>query len=215
MIITVSAQMLLGFGIALILNRNLPGRGFFLSCIMLPFMLTPSIVGLIWKILISGEWGVLNYLLSLIGINNIGWLSNPNLSMVTIVLIDVWEHSPWVMLVLFAGLQAIPREMYEAAEIDGANYIQSFYYITIPYMMNLLGIVLLFRLMFALRSFDVIYTLFRSGGPANSVMVLGVYLYEQFRLTWEIGKSSATSYIVLILTLLVSLNLTIRMYKEK
>lgn len=213
MIITVPAQLIIGFGIALILNQNVKGRGIWLSCIMLPFMLTPSIVGLIWKILISGQWGVLNYFLSLIGIHNIGWLSDPDLSMWTISIIDVWQHAPWVTLVLFAGLQAIPRDMYEAAEIDGTNFWQSFHYVTIPYLKPLIVIVLLFRLMFALRSFDVIYTLFRSGGPANSAMVLGVYLYEQFRLTWEIGKSSATSYIILLLTFLLSVGLTIRMYK--
>ncbi|QQO10625.1 carbohydrate ABC transporter permease [Breznakiella homolactica] len=215
MVITVPAQLLIGFGTALLLNQNVKGRGLFLSCIMLPFMLTPSIVGLIWKILLSGQWGVFNYFLSLVGIYNVGWLSNPDLSMLTISIIDVWQHAPWVMLVLFAGLQAIPKEMYEAAEIDGAGYWQSFRYVTIPFLSNLIGIVVLFRLMFALRSFDVIYTLFRSGGPANAAMVLGVYLYEQFRLTWEIGKSSATSYIILILTLLFSVPLIIRMYREK
>ena len=213
MLITVPAQLVLGLGIALLLNQNVKGRGFWLSCIMLPFMLTPSIVGLIWKILISGNWGVLNYFLSFIGIHNVGWLSDPKLSMWTISMIDIWQHTPWVMLILFAGLQAIPRDMYEAAEIDGTNPWQAFRYVTIPYLRPLIVMVLLFRLMFALRSFDVIYTLFRAGGPANSAMVLGVYLYAQFRLTRDIGKSSATSYIILLLTFILSVGLTIRMYR--
>jgi multiple sugar transport system permease protein len=212
-LITVPIQIIVGFGVALLLHQGVKARGFWLSGLMLPFMLTPSIVGLIWKILISDQWGVLNYFLGMLGIHDVGWLSDPAMSIWTIAVIDIWQHAPWVMLVLFAGLQAIPKEIYEASQIDGTNGWQSFRYITLPYLKSLLVIVLLFRLMFALRSFDVIYTLFRSGGPANSAMVLGVYLYEEFRLTWEIGKSTAISYIILLLTILMSFGLTMRMYK--
>lgn len=213
-LMTVPAQLVIGFGVALLLNQNVKGRGVLMAGIMLPFMLTPAIVGLIWKILLSGHWGVLNYFLGLVGIPKIGWLSNPDFTMLTVSFIDVWQHAPWVMLVLYAGLQSIPRDIYEAAEIDGASSWQTFINITLPYLKPLLVIVVMFRLMFALRSFDVIYTLFRSGGPGNSVMLLGVHLYEKFSLTWEVGQTAALSYIFLALTMLLSLGLTVRMYKE-
>ncbi len=212
--LTVPAQVIIGFGVALLLNQNIKGCGFFLAGIMLPFMLTPAIVGLIWKILLSGQWGVLNYFLSLVGISKVGWLSDPSVAMYTVAFLDVWQHFPWVTMILFAGLQSIPRDMYEAAEIDGASPWQTFYNITIPYLKPLLVIVIMFRLMFALRTFDLIYSLFRSGGPGNSVMLLGVHLYEKFSLTWEVGQTSALSYIFLLLTMILSLGLTIKMYKE-
>ena len=211
---TVPAQVIIGFTVALLLNQNIRGRGFYLAGIMLPFMLTPAIVGLIWKILLSGQWGVLNYFLSLIGVSKIGWLSDPSVSMYTVAFIDVWQHFPWVTMILFAGLQSIPRDMYEAADIDGASARQTFIHITIPYLKPLIVIVIMFRLMFALRTFDLIYSLFRSGGPGNSVMLLGVHLYEKFSLTWEVGQTSALSYIFLILTMILSVGLTIHMYKE-
>lgn len=212
--LTVPAQVIIGFAVALLLNQNIRGRGFYLAGIMLPFMLTPAIVGLIWKILLSGQWGVLNYFLGLIGVSKIGWLSDPAVSMYTVAFIDVWQHFPWVTMILFAGLQSIPRDMYEAADIDGASARQTFFHITIPYLKPLLVIVIMFRLMFALRTFDLIYSLFRSGGPGNSVMLLGVHLYEKFSLTWEVGQTSALSYIFLLLTMILSIGLTIHMYKE-
>ena len=211
---SVSVQFLLGFGIALLLTRAVRARGFLLTAFMIPMMLTRSIVGLVWKIWYHGEWGLLNYLLSLISISKVGWLSDPSMSLISVIIIQIWLHTPFVTLVLFAGLQALPIEPFEAARIDGASSAQMFWYITLPFLRPLIVIVLLFRTMFAFRAFDVIYSLFRSGGPGKGAMVLGVYLYETFRLTWKLGLSAAISIILLGLTVLLTLGFTTSLYKR-
>ena len=215
MFVSVAFQFVFGFGIALLLNRELPLRRMLMIGIMLPFMLTPAMVGLVWKILMHGSWGVLNHFLRSLGLESVAWLSDPAVSLRTIAVISIWQHTPWTALILFAGLQAIPTELVESARADGANAFQSFIYITVPVLLPMIVIVLLFRVIFALRAFDVIYALFRSGGPGNAAMVLGVYLYETFRIYWELGRSSAISFIILGITLALSAVFSLRVFRSE
>lgn len=213
-IATVSIQFFAGFALALMLNSITVGRGFLLTMFLLPLMVTPSVVGLSWKMLLHNEWGIFNWVLGELGMGRVGWLSDPNWTLFTIIMVDVWQHMPFGALILLAGLQAIPEEQLEAARVDGATAVQSFFHIVLPFLMPLILITLLFRVIFALRTFDIIYSLFRSGGPANAGMVIGVYLYEQLRLTWRLGFASAISYVLLFLTMALAFAFIVRWYRD-
>lgn len=205
MIISVCTQLLCGLTLALLLNRRLPIRRVLMVGILLPYMLTPAMVGLVWKILLHGSWGVINYYIHQLGMPGVDWLGHPSTTMFTLSLIATWLHTPWVALMLFSGLQAVSEELTEAALVDGANPRQIFLHVTLPSIRPLIWIVIMFRVVFSFREFDVIYSLFGSGGPANSAMVLGVYLYQKFSGSWDIGRSSAVSFIMLAITIVLSL----------
>jgi multiple sugar transport system permease protein len=211
---TVFLQFVIGFVLALLLNAVPRGRTVLVTMYLVPLMLTPSVVGLTWKFLLHNEWGLLNWALQSLGMGAIGWLSDPAWTLVTIIIVDVWQHAPFAVLVLLAGLQAIPEEPIEAARVDGASEWQVFRFVKLPYLQPLIITILLFRLIFALRTFDVIYALFRSGGPANAGMVLGVYLYEHLRLTWRVGEAAAISYALLFITIVVASLFLVRWYRS-
>jgi len=209
-VVSVVAQTALGLVYAVLLDSGVRARQFFLTAVMLPFVLAPVMVGLAWKILLQDQFGLINYYLRRLGLGAPQWLSDPSFTMVTIIGLEIWQYTPFVILFLYAGLQAIPDEIRESARVDGASAVQMFRFITVPHLMRLILIVVLFRVIFALRTFDVVYTLFKSGGPGNAGMVLGVYLYEELKVSWELGKASAISYVILILTLVLSASLTWR-----
>ena len=213
---SVLGQFFLGFILALILNSiSSRSANICLVILMIPMMLTPSIVSMVWRLLLHPEWGVISkYYLKLLNLPNIGFLTDPSVCLYTISLIEIWQWTPFSMLILYAGLQALPKEPFEAAKVDGASDLQSFYYITLPYLRPLIVIILLFSTIRTLRAFDTIQSMFFGGGPGNSTLVLGVYLYENFQQTWELGKSSAISYSMLMLTILFTLGFFIRLYKR-
>jgi multiple sugar transport system permease protein len=209
-VVSVVVQTALGLAYAVLLDSGVRARQLFLTIVMLPFVLAPVMVGLTWKILLQDQFGLLNYYLRRLGLGAPQWLSDPSFTMITIIALEIWQYTPFVVLILYAGLQAIPGEVRESARVDGASALQMFWFITVPHLMSLILIVVLFRVIFALRTFDVVYTLFKAGGPGNAGMVLGVYLYEELKVSWELGKASAISYVILILTVLLSASLTWR-----
>jgi multiple sugar transport system permease protein len=212
-VVSVGLQVVLGLGYALLLDAGLPGRQVFLVAVMLPFILAPVMVGLIWKILLQEQFGIVNHYLRLVGLPAVSWLSDPRLTMPTVILLEVWQYTPFVILILYAGLQTVPAELREAARVDGASAWQMLRYVTLPWLRDLLLLVILFRVIFALRTFDVVYTLFKSGGPANAGMVLGVYLFEELKVNWELGRASAVSYLILAVTLVLGLGLARRTFR--
>lgn len=213
-VVSVGIQFGAGLGIALLLTKAVKAQGFFLTLFIIPMMLTRSIVGLIWRVWYHEEWGLLNYFLPLLGFPEVGWLSDPSVVLYSVIIAYSWIHIPFVVLVFFAGLQALPEEPFEAAKIDGASSMQTFWYVTLPLLRPLIMIVLLFRSMFAFRVFDVVFSLFRSGGPGKGAMVLGVYLYETFRVTWKMGLSATISIILLGLTGVLTLGFSVFLYRR-
>lgn len=211
MLLSVMAQVILGLAIALLLNRRLFARRILMIGILLPYMLTPTMVGLVWKMLLHSNWGIVNYYLRTIGLNTIpDWLGDPSFTMLTLTVVATWLHTPWVTLMIFAGLQSISDEYIEAAKVDGASSVQIFWRITLPMLSKLLVIVILFRVVFSFREFDIIYSLFNSGGPGNSAMLLGVYLYQIFSGSWDVGRASAVSFIMLVITIILSIPVVLR-----
>src|SRR5437762_2928413 len=143
-IVSVSGQMLVGFGLALLLNRSFPLKGLVTTLLLLPMMMSAAVVGLFWQLLYSPSWGPINYLF---GLGDFAWLSNPDSAMYAVAITDIWMWSPFVMLLSLAGLSAVPQHLYEAAAIDRASWWYTFTRITLPLVSPILLIALIFRTM--------------------------------------------------------------------
>lgn len=197
-VFVVSLEFLAGLAIGLLLNNIYKARNFFFTIIIVPMMITPIAVGLIWRLLLHSDLGIVNYLLSLIGIAGKAWLADSSLALGTVMFIDIWQNVPYMVLVILAGLVTLPTEPYEAAAIDGASRVQSFFRLTVPMMMPTFSVVLLLRSITALKTYDLIFVLTR-GGPGTTTEVISYHIYQQAFRYLEIGKASAMSYLLLLL----------------
>lgn len=207
---SVALQTLVGFGMALLLRSKFRGSGIITTLILVPMMLSPIVVATFWKLIFNPSYGILNPLLGFTNINTSPeWLGRPDLALWAIVIVDVWMWSPFVMLLCLAGLSAIPEYLYEAAAIDRASAWFQFRRITLPQVMPLLLIAVLFRTIEAFKQFDLVQGL-TFGGPGNVTETVSVQLYQlAFQGQFNTGQSSALAYIVLVVIIAVS-NLYIR-----
>ena len=194
----VTFEFLVGLGIALLLNNIVKARNFFFTVIIVPMMITPIAVGLIWRLILHSDLGIVNYLLSLIGVSGRAWLADSSIALKTVMFIDIWQNVPYMVLVILAGLVTLPMEPYEAAAIDGASRIQSFFSLTVPMMLPTFSVVLLLRTITALKTYDLIFVLTR-GGPGTTTEVISYHIYQQAFRYLEIGKASAMSYLLLLI----------------
>jgi len=199
-IMSVIGEFLVGFGVALLLNRDFKAKGVITTLILLPMMMSMAVVGLFWKLLYNPGWGIINYML---GLKNFVWLANPKTALVAIAITDIWMWSPFVMLLALAGLSAIPDYLYEAAEIDRASWWFKFRRITLPLVSPLLLIALIFRTMEAFKTFDIAFVM-TGGGPGTSTELIAINLYRLAFAQWNTGKASAFAYIVLIMIIAIS-----------
>ena len=199
-IISVSGQLVVGFGIAMLLNRAIPFKGTITTLLMLPMMMSMAIVGLFWKLLYSPSWGIINYLL---GLEKFVWISNPKMALLAIAITDIWMWSPFVMLLSLAGLSAIPQHLYEAAAIDRASRWFTFRRITLPLVTPLLLIAVIFRTMEAFKTFDLAFIM-TGGGPGTATEMISIKLYNMAFPQWQTGKSCALAYILLIMIIGIS-----------
>jgi multiple sugar transport system permease protein len=194
---TVSCEIVLGMVIALGLNKLQKGRRLLMSLIIIPMVCTPSIIALMWKLMLNTEYGVANFLLNLIRIPNVNWLS-VNLALPSVIMIDIWEWTPFMVLMLFAALQSLPMEPFEAARVDGASKMQTFFYITLPMMMKLALIAVTLRLVDSFKIFDIIYGL-TQGGPGSATEVFSMRIFRiGFQHTNWIGRASAYAVVILV-----------------
>jgi len=211
--VTVSIQLILGFIIALALNRVPKGAHIFRTCLIVPMAVTPAVVGLIWKFML-GDFGIVNYLLGRIGLGAQNWLGEISKAMLVVIGIDVWQWTPLVTLILSAGLKNLPKEPVEAAEIDGATKLQVLRYVTIPLLKPLILVALLIRVMEALKIFDMLWVL-TFGGPGTSTETLSIHIYRIGFRFLEMGRACALSYILLVITVLIAVFLTRILFKKK
>jgi multiple sugar transport system permease protein len=196
-IVSVAGQMLVGFGLALLLNREFRFKGLVTTLLLLPMMMSAAVVGLFWQLLYSPNWGPINYVF---GLGDFAWLSNPDTALYAIAITDIWMWSPFVMLLSLAGLSAVPKHLYEAAAIDRAGAWYTFTRITLPLVSPLLLIALIFRTMEAFKTFDIAYIM--STQPTTEL--IAIRLYKQAFQQWDTGKSCALAYIVLIMVLAIT-----------
>jgi multiple sugar transport system permease protein len=209
----ISIQFILGLLIALSLNSIKSFQRFFRTVALLPLVLAPALSSLAWRFLVDPVRGFINGFLLMLGIKGPDWIGDPNYALLTVLVIEVWKFTPYVTLILLAGLQGIPPPLLEAAAIDGASRWQSFRYVTFPWLKPFIAIALLFRTMFVLRTFEIIYLLMGLGGPGNSAMVYGTYLVYLTRKLWDLGLGSAMSIILVVITGIISIGYFMFLYK--
>jgi len=210
-----SCEFLLGLGLALLLNSQIRGRGFFRATLLVPMMLPPVVAAIVWRLLLNPNFGAINGTLKEIGINTeaLTWTASPSLAMMSVIAVDVWQWTPFVFLVLLAGLQAIPQEPYEAALIDGSSRWQTFWHVTLPLLKPAILIVLLLRTMDLLRVFDQIFIL-TEGGPGFATETISLYIYRTAFRFFDFGYAAAMSFVLLALTNVISV-VYIRLLKNE
>jgi ABC-type sugar transport system permease subunit len=193
------AQLILGVAIALLLNHKLPGMGILRAFVMAPMMMAPLFAGLIWRLALSNDFGILPYLLTLAGWETPPlFLSDPNWAVHAIVLVTVWQTTPFVVLFVIAGLQIIPSELYEAARLDGAGAFRLFWSITLPLLRPVLMTISLFSIIDSVKIFDPIYAM-TTGGPGDATESLSYLIYLETSTFFNLGYGSALAVITLIL----------------
>jgi len=201
--VTVTAQFTLGLVVALLLNRDLRATGVIRTIVVLPMMATPVAVGLIWRFMYNTDLGMINYLLSVIGIIRLDWLGSVKTGFWAVVIVDVWQWTPFMSLILLAALQALPHDLYEAASIEGARWLQAFRLITLPLIRPAVLVALLIRIMDSFKTFDLIFVL-TGGGPGATTQVLSMYTYKVGFRQFEMGQASALSFFMLIIVLVIA-----------
>jgi multiple sugar transport system permease protein len=217
-LLAVSLEIVLGFLIALMLNREFRGRGVVRMLALLPWAIPAVVNGIMWKWILNPRYGALNGLLLQLGIikspnDYIVWLGNPTLALIMVVLADVWKETPFIMLLFLAALQTIPKDLYEAARVDGAGRLRILFNITIPLIRPTLFVAVALRTIWALKNFDLIYTL-TSGGPSNGTAVLGYYTYLESFVALDLGRGAAVAYLLTLAVMGLVLLYQKALYRE-
>ncbi len=200
---SVSLEFFLGLCLALLVRELRKGVSFIRAVLMFPMMIAPVAVGLIWKLMYNTEFGIINTIISKICFQRQAWLAEPNLAMLSVIVTDVWQWTPFIYLVLLAGLHSIPEEPYEAALVDGATYWQTFRYITVPLLKPTIFIALLFRSIGAFRAFDK-FILLTGGGPGNVTEIVSLYIYKVSFRYWQLGYGSLLALTVILFIVMYS-----------
>ncbi|MCB1497007.1 MAG: sugar ABC transporter permease [Bauldia sp.] len=202
-VLCVASEMSLGLGLALLLNRKLPGRNIFRTLFIIPFMVPTVVCGLIWRQLLEVR-GVANYLLSFIGLGPASWLSSSDSALASLLLIDIWQTTPQVVILVFAALQIVPKDVLEAARIDGATAWQTFWRVTFPIIRPYLVVAMLIRTIELLQVLDIVMVA-TQGGPANATMVLHLHAYRETFISGFLGYGTAVAYVLGFIVVLVSI----------
>lgn len=211
---SVLIELFLGFGIAALLNRKFAGRGLLMTMMLIPMMLSPVVVALFWRFMMQGD-GVLNYYIhQVLGFPTVLWLSDLRILPWAVVLVDVWMWTPFMMLISLAGLSAVPKYLYEAAEVDRAGAWFRFRHITLPIVAPLLLIGVIFRTMDAYKMIDIIFVLVGDrGGVGRAAQTAGLYVYDLAFKSRETGEGSAYGYIMLIVIMALA-NILVRQLNQ-
>jgi len=200
MVIGLLVQIPLGIFLAIVLHQNLSGSKFFRSALIVPMLLTPVAVGLIFRFMFDTDIGIINWALSQFGSNGYNWLGARTSALIAIVIVDSWQSVPFVMLLTVAALATIPTSIYEAALVDGANKFQVFFRITLPLIIPTLLVLTMIKIMDFLKLFDTLFILTR-GGPGNDTTTLGLWTYKTGFVFLEMSRAAALGVIILIITM--------------
>jgi multiple sugar transport system permease protein len=193
----VAIQVVLGTALALFFNQKLRGATLVRGILILPMLLTPIVVGLMWRALLNPNWGMLNWIANELGFHNVQWLSDPGTALRTLILVDCWQWTPFVFVIVYARLQALDQEVFEAGSVDGATWFQRTRYLTLPMLMPAIVFAAVFRGIDAFRTFDLVYGL-TNGGPVQATTTLS---FESFQNGFEFlhyGYASAVAYVMVI-----------------
>ncbi len=193
-------QFPIGVGLALLLHRNLRGSAVFRTALLLPMLLTPVAVGLMWRFMLDSDLGVINWLLDTVGLSRIGWLGEKWAARVAIALVDSWQSIPFVMLMTLAALSSLPESPHEAARVDGASAWRVFRFVTLPMLRPVLYITVMIRVVDSLKLFDIIFILTK-GGPGKATETMGLQAYNVGFVALQTGRAAALGVAVAAVTL--------------
>jgi len=200
---SVMIEFAIGLTIALALQSVTRFKPLYYFVLLIPLLINPVVVGLMWRMILHSELGIANYLLGEIGIGPINWLGNPQTAFWTIVLVDVWHQVSFMAILLLAGLSALPKDPYEAARMDGASTLQMFFTLTLPLLKPVIVVTLLIRMIFAIKSFDIVYIMTK-GGPGTATDLISYYIYRTAFSGLDLGKASALSVALLVVIILLT-----------
>ncbi len=204
-IVAVALEMVIGLGLALLVSRARTGAVVYRTVFILPILIPGIVIGAIWKLMYNPDFGIVNQFIAAIGLPGQDWLGDARLALASVIVVDVWHWTPFVFLLMLAAVESLPRDVDEAAQIDGAGAWQRFRYVTLPLLLPALVVTLAFRLIVSFKVFDEVYLL-TGGGPGTATEVVSFSIYRRFFTEDRMGYGSAISVVTLfVLTLLVVL----------
>jgi multiple sugar transport system permease protein len=209
----VAIQLVLGTALALFFNQQLRGSAIVRGILILPMLLTPIVVGLMWRALLNPDWGLLNWIFVRLGFGYVGWLSDSHVALWTLVLVDSWQWTPFVFVIVYARLQALPQEVFEAGAVDGANWFQRTAFLTLPLLLPAIVFAGVFRAIDAFRTFDLVFGL-TNGGPVISTTTLSFQAFQNGFEFQRYGYASAISY-VMVIAAAIGITLLFRVVKVR
>ena len=198
MVIGIPVQSFLALVLALLLNKKFFGSRVIVALFLVPVMITPVVAGFEWKIILDNRFGPLNYVLSFFGVAPLAWLAKPVLAMASILIMDTWQWTPFVMVVLLAGLAAIPKQVYEASSVDGSSANETLWRVTMPLLRPMFTLVILLRIIFIFKIFDPVQIL-TGGGPGVSTETLSILTYIMGFKSFNVGMSAAIAVVQLVI----------------
>ena len=213
--ISVTLELILGLFVAMAFCSDRRWARLGTSILLVPMIMAPVAIGTLWRMMLDGNTGVINYLLSFLGIESVNWLSNPKYAMPAVLFVNVWQLVPWVVIVAAASLKALPGDCLEAALVDGASNRQIFWHIVLPMISPLLVIIYMLRFVDAFKVFDTVYTM-TNGGPGTATEMLPNYIYKQGMKYFDVGYTAALAIaFVLVMSLFTAIFLRIRRKVEE
>jgi len=202
-VLSTFSELLVGLGLALLFKDRFFGRRYLLPIVIIPMLLSTMVVCATWRILYHYNYGLINYIIRTLGLGGVGWLTNKSIVMESIVLVEIWQWAPLSFLILLAGLQSIPDELYEAARVDGAAGIRILWHITLPLLKPQVLLVVLLRSIDTFKLFDKVYAL-TGGGPGNATETISYYIYREGFTYFHLGRASAASVVMLLIVVTIS-----------
>jgi multiple sugar transport system permease protein len=201
---SVTIEFVLGMALALLATSSLRVIGLIRTVLLIPLMMTPVVVGVLWRTLYHSEYGAINFFLNLLGFPSQIFIADPKQALASVIAVEVWQQLPVVVFILAAGIQSLPLDLYKAARVDGASSWQIFREITLPLLRPVILVVLLLRIMDAFRIFDIIWTL-TFGGPGRTTELLSMLIYKSGLQFFQIGQASAMSWLFLLVIFCISI----------
>jgi multiple sugar transport system permease protein len=201
----VTLEFLAALGLALVLNReDIKGKNVYTVILLIPVMMPPIAVGLIWRLLLHPDLGIINWFIGLFGAPKLGWYGDPRLAMLTVIGVDAWHETSLILIILLAGLSSLGRSAFEAALVDGARPLQIFTRVTLPLMTPVIAVAILIRMIAAIKTYDLIYVLTK-GGPGFKTETMSYYVYLMAFRKLSMGDAAAQSFILLVIILVFSI----------
>ena len=203
LVIALPLQIVLGFSIAFLINVEWKGRGVVRALFIIPMVVAPVVAGGIWRMILDPLWGLMNPALQMIGIGPLDWFGDPRLAMAAVVIIDTWRWTPFIVLIATAALLALPKDVFEAAKIDGANWWATLWSVAIPLLLPIIAATFIIRWLGAVKMFDIVLAA-TYGGPGKATNVINLFIYEEAFRSLRFAESSAMAVIVLALTMILT-----------